>query len=79
MLFVASHGLPLRRCRNARLYKESELVGVGQQRIVDQAKAWGNAQDTGVVPGHPRMEPNSTIAEEVKVKLMQRSLERKAC
>ena len=51
----------------------------GQQRIVDQAKAWGNAQDTGVVPGHLRMELNSTIAEEVKVKLMQRSLERKAC
>ena len=25
----------------------------GQQRIVDQAKAQGNAWDTGVVPGHP--------------------------
>jgi hypothetical protein len=33
----------------------------GQQRIVDQAKAQGNAWDTGVVPGHPiRMEQNST-------------------
>jgi hypothetical protein len=40
----------------------------GQQRIVDQAKAQGNAWDTGVVPGHLRVEPNSTIAEEVKVK-----------
>ena len=40
----------------------------GQQRIVDQAKAQGNAWDTGVVPGHRRMELNSTIAEEVKVK-----------
>ena len=40
----------------------------GQQRIVDQAKAQGNAWDTGVVPGHLRMELNSTIAEEVKVK-----------
>jgi hypothetical protein len=39
----------------------------GQQRIVDQAKAQGNAWDTGVVPGHRKMEPNSTIAEEVKV------------
>jgi hypothetical protein len=40
----------------------------GQQRIVDQAKARGNAWDTGEVPGHPRVEQNSTIAEEVKVK-----------
>ena len=39
----------------------------GQQRIVDQAKAQGNAWDTGVVPGHLRMEQNSTLAEEVKV------------
>ena len=38
----------------------------GQQKIVDQAKAQGNAWDTGVVPGHPRMEQNSTHAEEVK-------------
>ena len=51
----------------------------GQQRIVDQAKAQGNAWDTGVVPGHPRMEQNSTRAEEVKTKLQQRSYERKAC
>jgi hypothetical protein len=40
----------------------------GQQTIVDQAKAQGNAWDTGVVPGHRKMELNSTIAEEVKVK-----------
>ena len=34
---------------------------VGQQRKVDQAKARGNARDTGEVPGHPiRMELNST-------------------
>ncbi len=38
----------------------------GSQRIVDQAKARGNARDTGVVPGRLRTEPNSTIAEEVK-------------
>jgi len=39
-----------------------------KQRIVDQAKARGNAWDTGVVPGHLRVELNSTIAEEVEVK-----------
>jgi hypothetical protein len=37
------------------------------QRIVDQAKARGNAWDTGVVPGCRPTELNSTIAEEVKV------------
>ena len=47
----------------------------GQQKIVDQAKAQGNAWDTGVVPGHLRMELNSTFAEEVKVSLLQRSYE----
>jgi len=47
----------------------------GQQRIVDQAKAQGNAWDTGVVPGHRPMELNSTIAEEVKVPWDQRSFE----
>jgi hypothetical protein len=41
-------------------------VCAGSQRIVDQAKARGNARDTGVVPGRLRTEPNSTIAEEVK-------------
>jgi hypothetical protein len=46
---------------------------------VDQAKAQGNAWDTGVVPGHRQMELNSTIAEEVKVNVLQRSFERKAC
>ena len=39
----------------------------GSQKIVDQAKAQGNAWDTGVVPGHLRMELNSTLAEGVKV------------
>jgi hypothetical protein len=34
---------------------------------VDQAKAQGNAWDTGVVPGHHSMELNSTVAEDVKV------------
>jgi hypothetical protein len=34
----------------------------GQQRIVDQAKAYGNAWDMGGVPGHPQVEQNSTIA-----------------
>ena len=47
----------------------------GQQRIVDQAKAQGNAWDTGVVPGHRQMELNSTIAEEVEVHFGQRSFE----
>jgi hypothetical protein len=37
------------------------------QRIVDQAKARGNAWDTGVVPGCRPTELNSTIAEGVKV------------
>jgi hypothetical protein len=42
-------------------------VCVGQQRIVDQANARGNARDTGEIPGHPiRMELNSTSADEVK-------------
>ena len=44
---------PGRRCRPSRLFKEGQLVCGGQQRIVDQAKARGNAWDTGVVPGHP--------------------------
>lgn len=47
----------------------------GQQRIVDQANAWGNAWDTGVVPGHRQMELNSTIAAEVKIKRCKRSFE----
>jgi hypothetical protein len=42
-----------RRCRPLRLYKEGQPVCDVQQRIVDQAKAQGNAWDTGVVPGHP--------------------------
>jgi hypothetical protein len=47
----------------------------GQQRIVDQAKAQGNAWDTGVVPGHRQMELNSTTAEEVTVRCCKRSHE----
>ena len=47
----------------------------GQQRIVDQAKAQGNAWDMGVVPGHRQMELNSTIAEEVEVMCCLRSHE----
>lgn len=39
----------------------------GRQRIVDQAKARGNARDTGGVPDHRAMGPNSTIAEGMKV------------
>ena len=33
----------------------------------------------GVVPGHRQMELNSTTAEEVKVNVLHRSHERKAC
>jgi len=58
---------PQRRRRPFRLCKEKQLARGGQQKIVDQAKAQGNAWDTGVVPGHPRMEQNSTLAEEVKL------------
>jgi hypothetical protein len=47
----------------------------GQQRILDQANAQGNAWDTGVVPGHRKMELNSTIADEVKVMRRKRSHE----
>ena len=38
----------------------------GQQRIVDQAKAQGNAWDTGVVPGHPSGWSRIPRADEVK-------------
>ena len=58
--------LPWQRCQPSRLYKEGQRLCGGQQRIVDQAKAQGNDWDTGVVPGHRKMELNSTIAEEVK-------------
>lgn len=49
------------------------------QRIVDQAKARGNARDTGVVPGCLPTELNSTIAEEVKVLAADDGDSRKAC
>ena len=55
--------------------KERQPVCGGSQKIVDQAKAQGNAWDTGVVPGHRPMELNSTIAEEVKVRCGKRSHE----
>lgn len=51
----------------------------GPQRIVDQAKARGNARDTGVVPDRLPTEPNSTFAEEVKTERQKRSYEREAC
>ena len=79
MLFVALPRFAWQRCQPSRLYKEGQPVCGGQQRIVDQAKAQGNAWDTGVVPGHRKMELNSTIAEEVKVTALYRSYERKAC
>jgi hypothetical protein len=40
----------------------------GQQRKVDQAKAQGNAWDTGVVPGHPSGWSRIPHADEVKLK-----------
>jgi hypothetical protein len=43
-------------------------------RIVDQAKAQGNAWDTGVVPGCLRTELNSTTAEEVKMSAVDRGV-----
>ena len=51
----------------------------GSQKIVDQAKAQGNAWDTGVVPGCRPTELNSTIAEEVKVLATNADVSRKAC
>jgi hypothetical protein len=51
----------------------------GQQRIVDQAKAQGNAWDTGVVPGHPTGWSRIPRAEEVKVNVLQRRYEGQAC
>ena len=51
----------------------------GQQRIVDQAKAQGNAWDTGVVPGHPHGWSRIPRADEVKVIVLHRGYERKAC
>ena len=60
-------------------YSREQPVCDGQRRIVDQAKARGNAWDTGEVPGHLRVEPNSTIAEEVKAKVVPRSYGGQAC
>ena len=45
-----------RRRQPSRLYKERQPASGGPQKIVDQAKAQGNAWDTGVVPGHLQME-----------------------
>ena len=51
----------------------------GPQRIVDQAKARGNARDTGEVPGCLPTELNSTSAEEVKMFATSDGDSRKAC
>lgn len=51
----------------------------GQQRIVDQAKAQGNAWDTGVVPGHLSGWSRIPRAEEMKVNVLQCSYEGQAC
>lgn len=51
----------------------------GQQRIVDQAKAQGNAWDTGVVPGRPSGRSRIPCADEVKMNVPQRSYEGQAC
>ena len=47
--------------------RERHTAGPGPGGMAQAAKARGNARDTGEVPGHRKMEPNSTIAEEVKV------------
>ena len=67
------------RCQPARRLTESQPTGVRLPRIVDQAKAQSNAWDTGVVPGCPLTEPNSTIAEEVKLSAVDEGNSRKAC
>jgi len=72
-------GSPGRRCQPARRYREGRPARGGPQRIVDQAKARGNARDTGVVPGHRTMELNSTTAEGVSVLCRRSSHEGKAC
>ncbi len=51
----------------------------GPHRIVDQAKARGNARDTGVVPGCLATELNSTSAPAVKVLVTGPDDPRKAC
>jgi hypothetical protein len=61
--------------RQGRAYRRP----TGPQRIVDQAKARGNARDTGEVPGCLPTELNSTIAEEVKVFAASDGDSRKAC
>ena len=61
--------------RQGRAYRRL----AGPQRIVDQAKARGNARDTGGVPGCLLTELNSTIAEEVKVHATGDGDSRKAC
>jgi hypothetical protein len=61
--------------RQGRTYRRP----TGPQRIVDQAKARGNARDTGEVPGCLPTELNSTIAEGVKVFAASDGDSRKAC
>ena len=66
-------------CQPARRLTENQPIEVLLPRIVDQAKARGNAWDTGVVPGCQQTELNSTIAEEVKVPALDEGHSRKAC
>jgi hypothetical protein len=66
------------RCRPARRSTESQPARAGPPRIVDQAKARGNARDTGGVPGCHPTELNSTTAEEVKVLVTDDGESRKA-
>ena len=61
--------------RQGRTYRRP----TGPQRIVDQAKARGNARDTGVVPGCLPTELNSTGAAAVKVLVTGQGDPRKAC
>src|SRR4051794_40069797 len=63
---ATAHSIPGSRCRPTRRSTESQPADAPAPRIVDQAKARGNARDTGVVPGCRTTELNSTVAEEVK-------------
>jgi len=71
---AAARSIDGSRCQPARRLTESQPIGVLLPRIVDQAKAQGNAWDTGVVPGCLRTELNSTIAEEVEMFAVDRGV-----
>jgi hypothetical protein len=66
-------------CPPTRRSTESQPAGVRSPRIVDQAKARGNARDTGGVPGCRTTELNSTTAAEVKKPAKDGGHARKAC